>query len=47
MAYSDLNYAAPKVVKAVFGLTDAKIRDLVKEGKFRFLRKYKNWRDIQ
>lgn len=42
MAYSDLNYAAPKMVKAVFGLTDAKIRDLVKAGKFRFLRKYKN-----
>lgn len=42
MAYSDLNYVSPKMVKAVFGLTDARIRDLVKEGKLRLKRKYKN-----
>jgi hypothetical protein len=42
MAYSDLNYASPKVVKAVFGLTDAKFAMLVVEGKFRLKRKYKN-----
>ena len=42
MAYSDLNYAPPKVVKAVFGLTDAKFTMLAVEGKFKFKRKYKN-----
>ena len=42
MAYSDLNYAPPKVVKAVFGLTDAKFTMLAVEGKFKFLRKYQN-----
>ena len=42
MAYSDLNYATPKVIKAVFGLTDAKFTMLAVEGKFQFLRKYKN-----
>lgn len=42
MAYSDLNYAPPKVVKAVFGLTDGKFTMLSVQGKFRFKRKYKN-----
>lgn len=42
MAYSDLNYAPPKVVKAAFGLTDGKFTMLAVEGKFRFKRKYKN-----
>lgn len=42
MAYSDLNYASPKVIKKVFGLTDAKFTMLAVEGKFRFKRKYKN-----
>ena len=42
MAYSDLNYEPPKVVKAVFGLTDGKFTALAVEGKFRFKRKYKN-----
>ena len=42
MAYSDLNYAPPKLVKAVFGLTDGKFTMLAVEGKFKFKRKYKN-----
>lgn len=42
MAYSDLNYAVPKVVKAVFGLTDGQFTALATEGRFRFKRKYKN-----
>lgn len=42
MAYSDLNYAPPKVIKAVFGLTDKKFTMLAVEGKFKFLRKYQN-----
>lgn len=42
MAYSDLNYATPKMVKSVFGLTDGKFTMLSVQGKFRFKRKYKN-----
>lgn len=42
MAYSDLNYASPKVIKAVFGLTDAKFTMLAALGKFKFKRKYKH-----
>lgn len=42
MAYSDLNYASPKVVKAVFGLSEGKFTMLSVEGKFKFKRKYQN-----
>lgn len=42
MAYSDLNYATPKMIKAVFGLTDAKFTMLAVEGRFKFKRMYKN-----
>lgn len=42
MAYSDLNYVSPKKLKNVFGLTDGKFTMLAVEGKFKFLRKYKN-----
>lgn len=42
MAYSDLNFVSPKVVKAVFGLTDGKFTMLATLGKFKFKRKYKN-----
>ena len=42
MAYSDLNYAIPKVVKAVFGLTDKQYTTYAANGRFRFYRKYKN-----
>jgi hypothetical protein len=41
MAYSDLNYVAPKVLKHVFGMTDAKFNNLAVTGVFKFLRKYK------
>lgn len=42
MAYSDLNYVSPKVLKHVFGLTDGKFTMLSVEGKFKFRRVYKN-----
>ena len=32
MAYSDLNYVAPKVLKHVFGMTDAKFNNLAVTG---------------
>ena len=41
MAYSDLNYAPPKVVKAVLGLTDGQFTKLAAEGKFKLLTRYK------
>lgn len=41
MAYSDLNFASPKVIKAAFGLSDAKFVMLSVEGKFKYKRKYK------
>ena len=41
MAYSDLNYATPKQLKAAFGLSDGKFTALAIEGKLQFKRKYK------
>lgn len=42
MAYSDLNYASPKMIKSIFGLTDKDFMVLTVHGKFKFKRKYKN-----
>ena len=42
MAYSDLNYVPPKMVKAVFGLSEAQYTKMAANGGFRFYRKYKN-----
>ena len=42
MAYSDLNYVSPKMVKHIFSLSDGKFTMLAVNGSFRFLRKYKN-----
>ena len=42
MAYSDLNYVSPKMLKAVFGITDRDFTMLTVEGKFSYKRKYKN-----
>ena len=42
MAYSDLNYVAPKIVKHVFGLSEGTYTMLAINGSFKFLRKYKN-----
>ena len=42
MAYSDLNYVPPKMVKAVFGLSEGQYTKLAANGGFRFYRKYKN-----
>ena len=40
--YSDLNFAPPKVVKAVFGLTDKEFRDLVISGQLKVIKRYVN-----
>ena len=42
MAYSNLNFVSPKKLKSVFGLSDGKFTMLAVEGKFKFMRKYKN-----
>lgn len=38
--YSDLNYATPKMVRTVFGLTERDYLERAKEGRFVFLTRY-------
>jgi hypothetical protein len=42
MAYSDLNYVSPKLVKHIFGLSEGKYTMLAVNGSFKFKRMYKN-----